>query len=399
MHDLVIRNGSVVDGTGAPTVAADVAIDGDRVVAVGRVDGDGQPRHRRRGMRGHPRLRRHPHPPRRAAGLGPHRLVIVLARGHLRRPRQLRGHLRPVQGGRPRGAGRDDGEVEDIPRRRHPRGTAPGTGRATASTSTPSNGGPRASTWAAWSGTARCGSHAMGERSLSEEPATADDIAAMCELVDEAIGAGALGFSTSRTLLHRVPDGRPVPGTWATAEELIGHRRRSWAGGDGACSRPRPAWASATATTSPPPGPKSRWMGDVSIASGRPAHLRSGPQLPPRRPLPAGRWRFAKEQTPAAPGPPADDRPRRRRPVRPLPPDALRRLPGRGRRLRGCCRCRRSWRCCATRRSRIAAHRGGRRAPGATSSSACSYVLGDGPLDYAHDPENTLTAVRRPRGG
>ncbi len=63
--------------------------------------------------------------------------------------------------------------------------------------------------------------HAMGERSLSEEPATDDDIAAMCALVDEAIGAGALGFSTSRTLLHRVPDGRPVPGTWATADELM----------------------------------------------------------------------------------------------------------------------------------------------------------------------------------
>ena len=35
MHDLVIRNGTVVDGTGAPAVDADVAIDGDRVVAVG----------------------------------------------------------------------------------------------------------------------------------------------------------------------------------------------------------------------------------------------------------------------------------------------------------------------------------------------------------------------------
>jgi N-acyl-D-aspartate/D-glutamate deacylase len=62
--------------------------------------------------------------------------------------------------------------------------------------------------------------HAMGERSFSEEPSSAEDVAAMCLLVDEAIGAGALGFSTSRTLLHRVPDGRPVPGTWAGSEEL-----------------------------------------------------------------------------------------------------------------------------------------------------------------------------------
>src|SRR6202042_435101 len=62
--------------------------------------------------------------------------------------------------------------------------------------------------------------YAMGERSLDERPATDDDIAAMCTLVDEAMGAGALGFSTSRTLLHRVPDGRPVPGTWADSNEL-----------------------------------------------------------------------------------------------------------------------------------------------------------------------------------
>ena len=62
---------------------------------------------------------------------------------------------------------------------------------------------------------------AMGERSLDEAPATADDIATMADLVDEAMRSGALGFSTSRTLMHRVPDGRPVPGTWATADELI----------------------------------------------------------------------------------------------------------------------------------------------------------------------------------
>jgi N-acyl-D-aspartate/D-glutamate deacylase len=62
--------------------------------------------------------------------------------------------------------------------------------------------------------------YAMGDRGLSEAPADDDDVAVMVDLVDEAIGAGALGFSTSRTLLHRVPDGRAVPGTWATPDEL-----------------------------------------------------------------------------------------------------------------------------------------------------------------------------------
>jgi N-acyl-D-aspartate/D-glutamate deacylase len=62
---------------------------------------------------------------------------------------------------------------------------------------------------------------AMGERSLEAAAASADDIAAMVPLVEEAMASGALGFSTSRTMLHRVPDGRHVPGTWAAADELI----------------------------------------------------------------------------------------------------------------------------------------------------------------------------------
>ena len=62
--------------------------------------------------------------------------------------------------------------------------------------------------------------HTMGPDSLEERPASAEQVAAMCELVDEAMGSGALGFSTSRTLLHRTPDGRPIPGTFADDDEL-----------------------------------------------------------------------------------------------------------------------------------------------------------------------------------
>ena len=60
---------------------------------------------------------------------------------------------------------------------------------------------------------------AMGEDAFDEH-ATADQMAAMVRAVDDAISAGALGVSTSRTLLHTVPDGRPVPGTFAPADEL-----------------------------------------------------------------------------------------------------------------------------------------------------------------------------------
>lgn len=63
--------------------------------------------------------------------------------------------------------------------------------------------------------------HAMGERAFDETPATRDDIDAMVRLVDEAMSAGALGLSTSRTPIHRLRDGRSFPGTFAAADELL----------------------------------------------------------------------------------------------------------------------------------------------------------------------------------
>ncbi len=62
--------------------------------------------------------------------------------------------------------------------------------------------------------------HVMRERGVANEDATADDIAEMRRLAGEAMAAGALGFSTSRTIFHRSLDGRPVPGTYATDTEL-----------------------------------------------------------------------------------------------------------------------------------------------------------------------------------
>lgn len=63
--------------------------------------------------------------------------------------------------------------------------------------------------------------YAMGERGRVNEDATADDVAEMSRLVGEAIEAGAVGFSTSRTIGHRALWGEPVPGTFAADEELL----------------------------------------------------------------------------------------------------------------------------------------------------------------------------------
>ena len=59
--------------------------------------------------------------------------------------------------------------------------------------------------------------YVMGERGAKNEPATAADIEQMAQLVRDGIEAGALGFSTSRTIAHMAIDGEPVPGTFAAA--------------------------------------------------------------------------------------------------------------------------------------------------------------------------------------
>src|ERR1700729_999363 len=64
--------------------------------------------------------------------------------------------------------------------------------------------------------------YVMGDRGARNEVATSEDIAAMRAIVRDALEAGAMGFTTSRTLGHRAIDGEPVPGTYAGEDELFG---------------------------------------------------------------------------------------------------------------------------------------------------------------------------------
>ena len=63
--------------------------------------------------------------------------------------------------------------------------------------------------------------YVMGERGARNEDPTPEDLIEMAKIVQEGIEAGALGFTSSRTMLHRALDGEPVPGTFAGADELI----------------------------------------------------------------------------------------------------------------------------------------------------------------------------------
>ncbi|HEX7781619.1 MAG TPA: amidohydrolase family protein [Sphingobium sp.] len=61
----------------------------------------------------------------------------------------------------------------------------------------------------------------MGERGARREPATAEDLDKMREIAREAMTAGAIGFGTSRTIFHRDSDGNAIPTHQAMETELL----------------------------------------------------------------------------------------------------------------------------------------------------------------------------------
>ena len=73
----------------------------------------------------------------------------------------------------------------------------------------------------------------MGERAAAREPANDEDVAAMSAIVREALDAGALGFSTSRSLNHRASDGTVTPSYGAVSDELAGIAREVGRSGTG----------------------------------------------------------------------------------------------------------------------------------------------------------------------
>ena len=73
---------------------------------------------------------------------------------------------------------------------------------------------------------------AMGERSMDEgAQATPEELEKIVRLVRESVAEGAVGFSTSRFLGHKVPDGRLTPGTFADLNETLAIQRAVVQGG------------------------------------------------------------------------------------------------------------------------------------------------------------------------
>ncbi len=260
MADLTIRNGLLADGTGAPMRPADVVVAGDRIVDVAE---PGQGARGREEIDADGRLVTpgfvdiHTHydgqatwdPEMTPSGWHGVTTVVMGNCGVGFAPVDLdrRDWLIQLMEG-----------VEDIP------GTALAEGMSWNWESFPEyldelDSMPRVMDVAAQIPHGAVRGFVMGDRGAANEPATAEDIATMSALVEEGLRAGAVGFTTTRTVLHRAKDGELAAGTTASVDELIGLGDALGAAGTG-----------VFASDMIDPSAELEWMGEISRRTGRP---------------------------------------------------------------------------------------------------------------------------------
>lgn len=260
MHDLVIRGGTIVDGTGEASFVGDVAIDGDRVTLVGEVKAKGREEIDATGKIVTPGfVDVHTHYDGQATWddeMAPSSWhgVTTVVMGNCgvgfapAKPDKHDWLIGLMEG------------VEDIP------GTALAEGLPWNWETFPEyldalEGLPRTVDVATHVPHGAVRAYVLGDRERPGAVPTDEDVEQMSQIVEDGLKAGALGFSTSRTILHRSVDGELVPGTTATKEELIGIGRAMGRAGHGVfemASDLQPEWK------------EFEWMGDLSRETGMP---------------------------------------------------------------------------------------------------------------------------------
>ena len=218
-HDIVIRGGTIVDGTGSEPFRGDVGIDGDRIVEIGKIAAPGK---REIDAEGHVVspgfIDLHTH------------LDAQIGWDPDLTPISWHGVTTALMGNcgvtfapckpsdREFLAGMME-SVEDIPRQAIMTGlpwTWENYGDYLDTLDTLKPG----INVAGLVGHSAVRYYVMGDRSFADQ-ASGDEKQQMADIVGKALDAGAIGFSTNRFAPHKAPDGRSIPGTFADASELV----------------------------------------------------------------------------------------------------------------------------------------------------------------------------------
>ncbi len=217
-HDLVVRGGTVVDGTRAEPFSADVAVDGDQIVEIGKVDAKGKREIDAHGLTVSPGfIDLHTHLDAQV-GWDPH-VTSVSWHGVTT---ALFGNcgvtFAPCRASdREFLAGMME-TVEDIPKQAILHGL-PWNWESYGGYLDALDGLGPSINICGLVGHCATRFYVMGERAV-EEPATEDEIREIAKLAGQSVKEGAVGFSTNRFPPHRLPDGRSIPGTFAARDEV-----------------------------------------------------------------------------------------------------------------------------------------------------------------------------------
>jgi len=216
--DLVIKNGRVIDGTGLHSYVADVAVRGDRIARIGRVDEgaarqiDAEGRWVTPGF-----IDVHTH------------YDVQLDWDPLATPSSWHGVTTALAGNC--GFTLAPARPDDVGWLAAMLSRVEGMSKAALAEGLRFQGGGFADYWSRFDGRLgiNVGSfvghsavrrYVMGD-AASERRANADEIEAMCGLVRQAMREGAMGFSTSQLDIHVGDDGREVPSNHASADEIL----------------------------------------------------------------------------------------------------------------------------------------------------------------------------------